>query len=423
MIKNKGKIEVNEKNIKKDNFNKSNKRNLMAISSRLTTALLIFLMIFILAVLIITPIINASSSPSRVFWSCFGKGEVIKYCETPTYHHSPPTETCTDDGGCSYCMSVYKENEDCYIHGSWPKCMQLPPSQCSDNGGPNQDLNPPNITLTSPLNNSLFTSRVVPFKFFLNEKADVYYIDLINGRGKWIRVCRGCSSFDNNKNFNEGLNQILIKATDGVGNEGSKEVSFFIDSKMPKIKKTFPKKGFADGDFIVEFQEENPRNLTLFYGINQFKTKNINLGTCTSKKNKYSCETNVNLLPYNNQQIEYYFTLIDIAGNYEESKHLMLNVDVSDPIFNNQASFWSQNEPGSKDIFFDLDINEPNFDEVVYSYLDSRGKVKEKRLCSKLTEGKCVKKESFKAGVWDLTLIIRDQAGNSAGYPVHFVVD
>src|SRR3989344_2556350 len=157
---------------------------------------------------------------------------------------------------------------------------------------------------------------------------------------------------------------------------------------MPKIKKTFPKKGFADGDFIVEFQEENPRNLTLFYGINQFKTKNINLGTCTSKKNKYSCETNVNLLPYNNQ-----------------------------------ASFWSQNEPGSKDIFFDLDINEPNFDEVVYSYLDSRGKVKEKRLCSKLTEGKCVKKESFKAGVWDLTLIIRDQAGNSAGYPVHFVVD
>ncbi|MCX6748920.1 MAG: hypothetical protein NT076_04920, partial [Candidatus Pacearchaeota archaeon] len=63
-----------------------------------------------------------------------------------------------------------------------------------------------------------------------------------------------------------------------------------------------------------------------------------------------------------------------------------------------------------------------NLDEVFYTYTDSRGALKEKRLCSKLNDGRCVKKVSFSLGQHDLTLNVIDKASNLIGWPVSFDV-
>ena len=78
---------------------------------------------------------------------------------------------------------------------------------------------------------------------------------------------------------------------------------------------------------------------------------------------------------------------------------------------NNNDSFYTND---SRYIYFTLNITEDNFDEVVLSYNDSRrGRVKEKRLCNRIKDGVCEKKFRYRDYYDNLTLIIRDEAGNS----------
>ncbi|MFA4953069.1 MAG: hypothetical protein WC584_02510, partial [Candidatus Pacearchaeota archaeon] len=173
---------------------------------------------------------------SAEFWACFDKGEVTHYC-----NNYKPDKTCSDSGGCVRCMSVYREAENCYIHGVWPDCLRVTQECSTGNGsGTTIDTTPPVITLTSPLNGSFYNSRSVVFSFELNEGADVYYSDLINGRGRWISVCSNCESNFGKRSFSEGLNELIIKAEDNSGNEAYKNVSFFVDSRDPRILKTLP---------------------------------------------------------------------------------------------------------------------------------------------------------------------------------------
>ena len=291
-------------------------------------------------------------------------------------------------------------------------------------GGGSNDLNPPSINLVSPKEGDLFTEKSIPLIINLNEQGSLFYMDLLDHRPRWSRICSGCSSYSNDKRFNEGENSIKIKAVDNSGNENYTEVSFFIDSKKPKIKNTFPRDNeFANGEFIVEFQEENAKNLTLYYG-NSFRTKKLNINNdCVfDGKRKYICSTNVDLNDFDQQQIEYYFVLSDIAGGVDESKHVFVNVDNTAPVLKNPGNFWTQDSEKPKYIYFNLSVDEINFNEVVYTYLDSRGSLKEKRLCSKLVDGICEKRKTFRQGNYDLNILIRDAAGNSVGYPISFDV-
>ena len=75
-----------------------------------------------------------------------------------------------------------------------------------------------------------------------------------------------------------------------------------------------------------------------------------------------------------------------------------------------------------KYVYFSINITEENLDEVVYTYIDKKGKEKEKRLCSKLKDGLCEKRVSFKDGTYDLTIQIINEAGNSVGIPASFEI-
>ena len=377
----------------------------------------------ILSVALIVLALAVMSVASAEFWACADKGERTDYCN----NYKPP-RTCTSNNGCIYCMSEYREADDCYIHGVWPQCNQQP-QICDLTGGNGTGVDgvAPIITPTSPSNDALFSSRKVPVMFTLSETANVYYLDLINGRGRWGKLCSDCTlDYKKNVTFEEGHNLIQFKAIDPSGNEGfSGNVSFFTDSKKPKIKKTSPKKGFANGEFSVDFQEQNPAILTLYYGHNGSSSMDVPLSNCVpsgTSNDKQHCEVNADLSAYNGQEIDYWFTLTDIVGNSINSKVLDLEVDLTAPVINNPSSFFTY-QTGTKYVQFNLSITETNFDEVIYSYTDSRGKFKEKTICSRLKEGVCGKRLSFKEGEYHLTVSAWDEAGNSVALPADFTVD
>lgn len=298
------------------------------------------------------------------------------------------------------------------------------PAHCSDMGvceslgGSGEggiDLEPPEIIINSPNNGDVFSSRKVIFDIELNEPSSLYYIDNINGRNRWKRMGNLVRGYERGLSFKDGLNDITILARDKNGNEVEVSREFFVDSKKPKIKKTYPKKkSFADGLFEVVFDEMNPALLVLYYGFDGEGEKVLNIEEdCEIIKKKYYCDTQVDLSPYNGRNIKYWFELRDIVGTQVSSKKVDISVDTTAPVLINSESFWSQGVGRyEKYVYFDMEIDEENFDEVSYFYEDSRGKMREKRLCSRLKEGKCVARKSFKRGNTLLNIQIIDEAGN-----------
>jgi len=353
------------------------------------------------------------SFASAEFWTCFEKGERAEYCGD--YRSST---TCGSSFGCTWCMSSYDEARDCYIHGVWPVCNQVTPD-CEFTGSGTIDSEPPIFNLLKPMEDELYTSRKVLVEFSLDERADVYFLDLINGRGRWKRVCSKCDagnpSYSRTASFKEGYNKITFRAVDVVGNEAFENVSFFVDSKKPKITRTEPRRGFSDGNFHVQFKEDNPKALKLYYG-NDAHILDIE-EDCYMKRTKYYCDVSVNVEDYDGEEIEYWFTLEDRAGNIDESRIYDLEVDTTFPVIVNSEDFWTVDD---RYIYFNMEIDEENFDEVTYTYFDSRGKPRERRLCSRLKDGICEKKKRFKEGHHEITISVWDDAGNVIGQGIEF---
>jgi len=254
----------------------------------------------------------------------------------------------------------------------------------------------------------------------------ITYIDLDDPRGREGNLCKKVDSVcDGKLRLEDGDHEIVVKIYDLAGNMAEDTISFFSDSKDPKIKKVEPKRGFANGDFYIEFDEENPVELLLKYGtFSDMRTHNVFLGTCVLGKKNYECDVlGINLNDFDGEKIEYYFELTDRVGNKDTSKTNDLEVDTTFPVLNNPGSFWMQgnaSEGDDKYIFFNFSITEKNFDEVLYiDYSDSMPRWK--RLCSNLDKenkediaGICERKKSFKKEEYhSVDIQIVDEAGNA----------
>ena len=361
-------------------------------------------------ILVIVSLINFASAE---FWACVSDGYVAHYC-----NGYKDDRTCNSEMGCQWCMSVYSEAEDCYIHGVWPTCLKL--SQDCSFEGEGFDSVPPTIIINSP-NSGVYNDRQIFFDISLDESSKIEFQEA--GSTRWRTLCTICDSYKGDIPLRDGQKNLTFRATDSFGNSAEKKISFFIDSKAPRVYRTNPQGGFADGTFHVEFKEDNPTSVVLHYGSS---SKAVNIASeCVLIKGKYYCETNVDLSAYDGQEVEYYLVIEDIAGNSGESKHNKISVDTTEPVINNLGGFWRQGAgKDSKYIYFNISITEENFEEVTYNYIDERGRLKEKRLCSgKLKNGICEKKKTFRKGVWDLNLQVMDKAGNSIGVPMNFVVE
>lgn len=361
----------------------------------------IILSILLIGFLLLVTINLASAE----FWICLEKNEMITYCN----NYKPPY-TCSINSGCQKCMSVYNATGNCYIHGVWGNCMAEEGQQCSSIGenGTQVDGTAPIITLYNPINNSVYGERAVLLNFVLNEESDVYYTDVIDGRGRWTRVCQECTSYSHSRSFDEGFNHIQFKMIDGADNENYTEVQFFIDSEKPRISKTEPRRGFANGDFYVQFSEENPETLVLGYGnlITGFRNANVDLDSCVIDRTKTNCDISVNLSDYDGEQIDYWFNITDIAGNSYQSRPNTVEIDKTPPVINSMNYTIDRTR-----VTFNFNVTEDNFDAIEYQD-NSESRPRWRTMCSRLNNEVCTKRITLRSGVHDLSIQVADEAGN-----------
>ncbi len=248
--------------------------------------------------------------------------------------------------------------------------------------------------------------------FDLNASKELEKLEYFDWSGqslRWRTLCRNCGSYEKRKTFSDGQHNLTIRASDEFEQVVEKNISFFIDSKKPRISRTEPQRGFANGSFIVKFKEENPENLFLNYGneIIGFRNQELNLSNCWQDNRYKKCQIFVNLSDYNHQEIEYWFNMSDIAGNFDDSRKRDLDVDLTSPIIN----FFNYTIDSRK-VNFEFNITELNLDEINYIDWNAR-RPRERRLCSRLRDGICEKTKRFSVGEHSLTINILDDAGNS----------
>ncbi|MBU0761033.1 MAG: hypothetical protein KJ600_04125 [Nanoarchaeota archaeon] len=326
-------------------------------------------------------------------------GEITYQCESTT---------------CIVCVLMTEAGN---YTSNFHNCDGLP--QCgfgSGAGGPGLDTEPPELTIFSPTENQVLTQRSVFLSLEVSEKSDIHYQDNLDPR-RWTTICSDCSSYSNSRTFEEGLNDLTFRVVDQNGNTVFYDLLFYVDSKDPQIRST---KGFASGLFEIEFKEPAPDELTIHFGNYQtgFTTHQVDIGTdCFNDGENYECQTNVDLSAYDGQQIEYYVSLTDLAGNLDESRTEELEVDYSFPIINSL-----EHNVEGKYVYFTIDITEPFLKEV--NYIDNlESKPRKKKICTKLVNGLCEKKISFKDGDHDITITVSDEAGNEVSQNVQVFTD
>ena len=360
----------------------------------------ILLFTFILLILL------SINSVSAYKWVCLTNGQSLPNASSPRY-------TCRHDL-CQVCVT------DISYPTNFNKCKD---SQKCDSQIGDTDITPPILTINSPINGQVFNSRMVLISLSSNEPASFYY----KYKGDWKRLASLMSSFSREISFKDGFNNITIKAVDKNENSVEKSVNFYVDSKKPKILKTSPK-DYTNGSFSIEFIEDNPKNLVLYYGIDDInygvnqdfgiRTYSLNLSKCSYNK-KYICNAKVDLSEFDGEEIVYWFKLDDIAENTHESKRKNVNADITSPKILN-SDFWSQGTgKDNKNIYFNIEIEEENFAKVLYVNAVNLAK---KTICSSLKDNKCIKKLSFKKGTNILDIYVTDKTGNSDSRRIEFSV-
>lgn len=313
------------------------------------------------------------------------------------------------------------------------------------------------LTINSPTETD-YNTKKIPFNLTTSSISEkIEYINYADNNPRWRILCRNCDEYGFNKKktntLKEGRNNITIRATNEFQTI-QENISLFIDSIPPKISKTEPGKNeIINGSFFqVKYTEDNPVNVMLFWNPNK------TLENCTSGRNQY-CSTDANLSDFNNQYINYDFTISD-GINTVQSKTTRVFVDTTSPILtvnspknpptNNSNSSGGGVGVGLQAYFYDeygnlvslggstadqpeniiYDTNKIPFNITVsekvkleyYDAFDSRPRWK--NICSNCNDYGSEKKKTktFKDGSHNLLIRAIDKAGNSDIEEVLFTI-
>lgn len=273
------------------------------------------------------------------------------------------------------------------------------------------------LNVASPIE-GITNGRRIPFILQTDIMVDnLTYMDNSEDRPKWITLCKDCNEYGisrvRTKSFRDGEHNLTIKASE---NGTSVEVNrwVFIDSKDPRIKKTNPGRGkYTNSTFEVQWEELNMKNIILYNQGNQGGGA-ISRTDCpyNSEKRIQSCLFEVDLTPHNGQEIEYWFSIIDIAGNNATSRAYTVNVDTVSPVLSKLDY-----EIVGRKVYFDIDVSE----EVRLEYMDTLSSIPSWRtLCTRCNSYDGYK--YFDYGSNNILVRARDEAENSDVEELNFNV-
>ncbi len=298
-----------------------------------------------------------------------------------------------------------------------------------DNAGRNSSLNwfffinlsAPlfDLTIYSPFE-PIYDSRRVQFNITTSDDVElIEYINLNDRRPRWRRLCRNCDEYGffrkKTKSLNEGENNVSFRAEDEFGFVVEKNISFFIDSKKPRIRKILPRINSVinSSEFYIKYTEDNLENINLFInGINMTKTD------CEAGKNKECIFSDIDLSTYDGQWIEYYFEASDIVRSVQ-SRVVRVKVDTTSPVLN--VNIPEDGEVYDRRVVFNISVSE---DVRLEYYDDSVARPRWRRLCTRCDEYGFdrLKRKSFKKGSHDILISAIDKAGNSDVEEISFDV-
>jgi len=207
-----------------------------------------------------------------------------------------------------------------------------------------------------------------------------------------------------------------VKATLGSETD-SKTVSFFVDSKEPRIRDILPEDGeiIPGSNFYIKYTEDNLESVKLYWKEDSEVDYNEEpLVECVSGTNE-ECDIDVPLGGHDGDKIDFYFELKDPA-NTVESEVRTITIDDTDPVVT-IVSPVHEKIYAERRVELTVGVDEP-VETLEYSLDDGRFR----RLCSDCDEYD--RRKSFRDG--EHTLIVRgtDYAGNAANSSVvSFSVD
>ena len=160
---------------------------------------------------------------------------------------------------------------------------------------------PLSLIVFSPVDD-VYNSRRILISLEANEEADrIEYMDSTDKNPRWRTLCRNCDVHGKLKSFSDGEHNLSFRAIKDEEAAFANGYDFFIDAKDPRILRTEPKRGLTNGKFGVEFREDNPEELILYYA-DRSKILDIE-NECDLEGTRHKCETMVDLSDFNGNEL------------------------------------------------------------------------------------------------------------------------
>lgn len=238
------------------------------------------------------------------------------------------------------CYQLKEGQLDCnhnFCTGCYDGLRATNPRYCENQACIPFDDSSSELNILSPTE-KISASRSILLSIESSKPSSFYYGR--NGDGRWNRLAKNVTKYNKKFIFSEGLNNIIIKSVDAQGNSLNKEINIVVDSKRPTIR-TATKSKIINGSFNIKFLEDNPKKLGIFINDN---FNEISLENCHKERSYFVCSFFVDLTELNNNEINYYFSIEDIAGNKAVNVKTKAKVNLQ---FDNLASV--QNLKGGQD--------------------------------------------------------------------------
>ena len=262
----------------------------------------------------------------------------------------------------------------------------------------------PILNVTSPVEGAYLDLRIINLSATADQLVDFFLFRNVLRSRRAVNLNDSVMSTTNTFRAREGSNTIRVKVLNMNGESDSKDISFIVDTRAPRISRTEPRNNEwvnAQSLFTVNYREDNLDSVRLVYnGTIEPKTD------CTSGRKK-TCSIMPNLTSFDGKDLLYHFQLFDKAGNNATSQVRIVHVDTTLPVISNVSTSVDRRR-----VTFTVEVEEENFDKILMRDNNAR-RPRWTRLCSRLNVGVCTKTKTFRTGTHNIDLMLLDEAGNS----------